>query len=241
MPLPRPALLLLLVLLTSAASAQKTVDTQQLGWVRYHLRLPLQGPYALRQELEERAYWFPWRQHQLVSRSVVERRLGRDWNAGLGLTVFRQSLPHDPHAVITQTRTEIRPMLELAGLQTLSEKLALHHRYWAELRYFGGGDGGLSFANYRFRYRLELRYRPHPDWQLRAFDEIMVNAGRQVVLNTFDQNRYGGSLQYQFTKQVGAELGYLRWFQQRSSGHEFYDRHIVRFTLHHQLPAPRRD
>ncbi|MBB4080840.1 hypothetical protein GGR28_003479 [Lewinella aquimaris] len=236
MPLLRLLLLLLLLLNTHPAHSQKNVDSQHLLWLRYNLRVPLNETHALRQEVEERTYWFPWRQHQLISRTVVERKLGKGWNAGLGLTAFRQSLPHDPLVPVASVRNELRPMVEIAGYQAFSEKVGLHHRYWGELRYFEAPEGGFAFSNYRFRYRAELRYLPTTKLQVRAFEEILLNAGKQIALNVFDQNRYGASVQYFPTKRVGFELGYLNWFQQRPSGQEFYDRHIVRFTVHHQLP-----
>ncbi|MCP9237345.1 DUF2490 domain-containing protein [Lewinella sp. JB7] len=236
MPPNRLLWLLPLLLILHPAPAQKTVDSQQLLWLRYNLRAPLNEAYALRLEVEERTYCFPWRQHQLISRTLLERKLGKGWNAGVGLTAFRQSLPHDPRVPVSSVRNELRPMVEVAGYQAFSAKVGLHHRYWGELRYFEAPEGGFAFANYRFRYRAELRYLPTTRVQVRAFEEILLNAGKQVAQNVFDQNRYGASVQYFPTKRVGFELGYLNWFQQRPSGREFYDRHIVRFTIHHQLP-----
>src|SRR5690554_890224 len=87
---------LLLGLFSTSVKAQKKVDTQQLLWTRYYLKLKLHDNYQIRQEVEERTYWFPWRQHQFVTRTFAERKLGKGWNAGLGFTYFLQSLPHNP-------------------------------------------------------------------------------------------------------------------------------------------------
>lgn len=64
---------LLFGLFSATIQAQKNVETQQ----RYSLKLKLNDHYQLRQEIEERAYWFPWRQHQFVSRTAAERKLGK--------------------------------------------------------------------------------------------------------------------------------------------------------------------
>lgn len=216
--------------------SQKNVDTQSLLWMRYYLHIPVNNTYRIQQELEERTYWFPWRQHQLVSRTFVQRKLGKNWSTGLGFTYFQQSLPHNPEVTDYYNQSELRPQLELAAKQPLTTTLQLHHRYWAEFRYFETSYGSAyHYGNTRFRYKLELSYAPVSQLTLKAFDEIHVNIGNQIVQNVFDQNRYGGSIQYQPTKQLGFELGYLNWFQQRKSGVDFYNRNIIRFTLHHTL------
>ena len=223
------------VLLAGEAWSQKQVETQHLLWARYYLRVKLNDTYQLRQEWEERAYWFPWRQHQWVSRTHVERKLAKGWQAGLGFTYFLQSLPHDPRVKGYTNQVELRPQLELGHRQALADRWALHHRYWGEFRFFEALKGGFAFGNVRLRYKAELRYTPRPRWTVRAFNEVHLNLGRQIVHNVFDQNRLGGSVQYLPWDHWGFELGYFNWFQQRRSGLDFYNRHIVRVTVHHLI------
>ncbi len=232
---PTGILVLILTLTSTTLVAQKNIETQQLLWVRYSLKLKLNDNYQIRQEIEERTYWFPWRQHQFVSRTHLERKLGKGWNTGAGFTYFIQSLPHDPTATNYTNQLELRPQLEMANKQTVSEKISLHHRYWSEFRFFEQPDGSLEYGNTRLRYKLELSYSPIPQLTLRAFDEIHINIGRKIDQNVFDQNRYGTSIQYKPLENLGLELGYFNWFQQRKSGIDFYNRHIIRFTLHQSI------
>lgn len=230
-------IVLFAIVFTSAfgVEAQKNIETQHLLWTRYYLKLTLNDHYLIRQEIEERAYWFPWRQHQFVSRTFAERNLGKDWNAGLGFTYFIQSLPHDPEIADFNNQTELRPLIEIAYKQTISEKITLHHRYWSEFRFFEQPNGSFEFGNNRIRYKIEIRYSPIPNLTLKAFDEVHINIGGKIVQNVFDQNRYGASLQYMPIETFGFELGYFNWYQQRKSGVDFYNRHIVRFTIHHSI------
>lgn len=228
-------LIILVVFCSLHLNAQKKIDNQQLLWVRYALKLKINDTYQIRQEIEERTYWFPWRQHQFVSRTHVERKLGKGWNAAVGFTYFLQAIPQKPEVKAYENVTELRPQLELAYKQTVSEKLTIHHRYWAEFRFFEQPDGTFEFWNTRFRYKLEVSYAPTPKVTLKAFDEIHINVGKNIVLNVFDQNRYGASVQFMPTRNFGVELGYFNWFQQRPSGVDFYNRDIVRFTIHHTI------
>ena len=63
----------------------------------------------------------------------------------------------------------------------------------------------------------------------------MVNVGRKIVKNTFDQNRIYGALNYSFKPSFSIELGYMNWYQQRSNGVDFYNRNIFRLSLFHQI------
>ena len=223
------------IVLLASANAQKNVESQRLLWTRYALKLKLNDKYQIRQEIEERTYRNPWRQHQFVLRTFAERKLGKTWNAGLGITYFQQSLPNDPEIKDYTNQLELRPQLEIAYLQTISDKIKLHHRYWSEFRFYEQSNGLFEYRNNRTRYKLELRYSPNPKVTLIAFDEIFINIGGKIVQNVFDQNRYGASVQYMPIKNLGLELGYFNWFQQQATGVDFYKRDIIRFTIHHSI------
>lgn len=226
-------LVFLITLCSKDVVAQKNVETQQLLWNRYYLKVKLSENFQLHQELEERTYWFPWRQHQFLSRTHFKRELGKNWNVGLGFTYFLQSLPNDPEVTDYTNRIELRPQFEIAHEQKLSEKIQLYHRYWSEFRFFEQSDNSFDYRNNRTRYKLELRYSLTPRLTLKAFDEIHINIGRKIIQNVFNQNRFGGSFQYMLKDNLSFELGYFNWYQQRSSGVDFYNRHIVRFTIRH--------
>ncbi len=232
-----------MMLLTLPAIAQKKVEKQDLLWTRYALKVRLSDNWMIRQELENRTYWFPWRQHQFVTRTLVDRKLGKGWNAGAGFAYFNHSLPNDALLIISDNQAELRPQLEVGYKQDISDKWGVSHRYWSEFRFMQQEDGSFKMENNRTRYKLEVRYQATPKISVQLYDEILLNIGGNIVQNVFDQNRYGASVQYMPVKNLGFELGYINWFQQRKSGIDFYDRNIVRFTIHHQInlqqPTPK--
>ncbi len=235
-PIKHTFLLLITIgLLANNVIGQKQIDSQELLWSRYNLKLKVNENYQVIQELEERTYCFPWRQHQFVSRTHLERKLGNGWSSGIAFTYFRQALPHDPEISNYTINEELRPQVELEYKQVLSKKITFSHRYWSEFRFFEQPDGSYDYSNNRTRYKLELRYSPTSTITLKTFDEIFINIGGQIVQNVFDQNRYGGSIQYMPQSNFGVEVGYFNWFQQRKSGVDFYNRNIVRLTIHHTI------
>lgn len=227
---------LLLIGIPYGIQAQNKVEDQDLLWVRYNLRLPVGDNWTIVQELEERTYWFPWRQHQFLSRTHLERKFGAGWNAAAGFAFFSHTSPQDPEIRRFETRAELRPHLESGYMQDLHPKWAISHRYRTDFRFFEQDNGGFGFKNIRMRYKLELQFKPAEAVTLKAFDEIHLNLGNKITYNVFDQNRYGASVQYMPWLNFGLECGYLRWFQQQASGNEFFRRNIIRITIHHIIP-----
>ncbi|BDD06723.1 DUF2490 domain-containing protein [Aureibacter tunicatorum] len=216
-------------------NAQKNIDSQKLLWIRYFLKLKLTETYQIKHEFEERTYCFPWRQHQFVSRTHLARKMNYGWNTAIGFTYFVQSLPHDPEISNFENNIELRPQLEVANKQPISSKFSIHHRYWSEFRFFEQPDHSFDFENIRIRYKLELRYALSKQLTVKAFDEIHLNIGKKITQNVFDQNRYGTSIHYMPVENFGFEIGYFNWYQQRASGIDFFNRHIIRFTIHHEI------
>ena len=99
---------------------------------------------------------------------------------------------------------------------------------------------GYNF-NFRFRYQLTADYivfkskDKKQSVSLRAADEIMVNAGKNIVYNMFDQNRIYGAVLYQPVRDFTFELGYMYLFQQRSSGSQYLHGDIIRLNILHRI------
>ncbi len=228
-------LLVAITLISISVHSQKNVEQQNLVWTRYSLKLKFDSHWSASQELENRTYWFPWRQHQFVSRSMGRYQLKNGFGIGTGFAYFLQALPQDPEVKEYSNQPEIRPEFELSYMHNISDKISINHRHWTELRYFKLEDEDYEFGNYRFRYKLELQYRPSTTITFRAFDEIFINAGKNITNNVFDQNRIGASILYMPWKNFGVELGYIKWYQKQPSGIDFYDRNIIRFTIHQTI------
>lgn len=234
---------LLFLLISTLAFAQKKVEKQQLIWYGYYNTLKFNENWSLLSEIQERQFYNPTAQHQLVFRSNVERKLLGNWNASAGMTYFLQN-PNNPDSDGNLTVPEFRPDIGFNNKQKLGF-LTISHRYKAEARFFHDVEnnelsGGYRFSNFRFRYQLGLEF---PIWKkeekekivLKLKDEIMFNVGKKVVKNTFDQNRVYLALNYKINDSYAVEMGYMNWFQQQKTGVDFYNRDILRFSLFHTI------
>ena len=95
--------------------------------------------------------------------------------------------------------------------------------------------------NWRFRYNVALtipltqRLLQPSTLFLLMSNEVMVNAGKRIVYNYFDQNRSFAGLGYQFNRKTGAHLGYLFIFQQDDVANHYIHTHAIRLFFFHNL------
>ncbi|MCB0510396.1 MAG: DUF2490 domain-containing protein [Chitinophagales bacterium] len=230
-------LLLSIILIPSYyfAFAQKEISRQHLLWTRYDLNISFTPKWSIQQELEERSYFFPWKQHQFIARTNLHFKFIPNWTSSLGFSYFLQSSPQDPFIKEIDNKVELRPQIGLSNNFQLNDKLSLQNRYWSEFRIFEESKGHFAYGNVRLRYQIKLNYQVLKKLQLGVFNEVHINIGKKIIYNVFDQNRIGALINYNPIKNLGIELAYFNWYQQRASGYQFYSRHILRISIHHNI------
>jgi len=63
-------------------------------------------------------------------------------------------------------------------------------------------------------------------------DEILLQFGPDVVLNTFDQNRLFGGIKQALSPSWSFDFGYMLVYQQKSSGYQYDKNHTVRLFFY---------
>lgn len=66
-------------------------------------------------------------------------------------------------------------------------------------------------------------------------DEVHINFGRQIVLNTFDQNRFYLGFKYQLSEHSNLQLGYMNVFQQLAAGNRYRSVNAARLFFFQNL------
>ena len=216
--------------------AQTSYDNQQLLWLRFFQKTQFNKNWQSKSEIENRDYINPRREHQLVLRLVVDRKIHKNISATLGIAYFKQYLPHNPKIESSNNTNEYRPQFEFIYHQNINNKFNLTIRNRNDFRFIENQKTkDLEFSAFRLRLLTELSYEIYPKLQLKVFDELMLNSFYLSNLQTFDQNRYGFGIKYKFSKSFATELGYLNWFQPKNQPNSYFDRDIIRFTLYHDL------
>lgn len=102
--------------------------------------------------------------------------------------------------------------------------LRLEERYRRKLIKDSALGNGYNFS-YRLRYNVRCDYPLKKNngningmMSLLINNEFMVNFGKQVIYNYFDQNRFFVGLKYQVSASTNLQAGYMNLFQQLASG-----------------------
>ena len=234
---------LIFIFFSTFLFGQKNVENQQLLWYGYYNKLQINKNWVLNSEVQERHFYQPLVQHQLVFRTNLDRRILDDINVSLGFVVFLQS-PNDPESESTLMVPELRTDFGFNARKKY-KYFNVNQRFKVEARFFHQTEnnelvGGYQFSNFRMRYQLGLdipliKKQDAEKLILKIKDEVMFNFGKNIVKNVFDQNRIYIGLNYPMNKNLAFEAGYLNWFQQRPSGTDFYNRDIIRFSVFHTI------
>ena len=225
----------------SIAQEKKNIDSQSLIWTRYYNQLELNTRWSIHSEFDNRIFLSPLDQNLFVLRVQGRYKVLEQMELGAGFTYFSVAT-QDPDFYSKFNKPEYRIQQDATLKQNLG-KITLNQRFQIEERFFQNFDkerliSGSTFF-WRFRYRIQGDYN---FWQkkkqfLKAIisDEIMINAGKKVINNTFDQNRIYAGLQYGINSSLAIELGYMNSFQQRSTEVDYFNRNIIRLSIYHKL------
>lgn len=124
---------------------------------------------------------------------------------------------------------------------SLMQWFRLEERYRRNLADADHLDNSYAF-NFRMRYNFLMqvplsknnKFKPGSfSWILN--DEVHVNFGKEVVYNTFDQNRFFTGFSYQTNKTDNIQFGYMNLFQQMASGNTYRSLHTIRIIYFHNL------
>lgn len=224
----------------SAQNVKKT-DQQTLTWIRYYNIFPLSEKWAIHSEFDNRSFVNPIHENLFVIRSQARYRATKLMDFGAGFAYFNVNT-QNPNVDPDYSVPEYRAQQDMTLINDIA-KITFHNRFQLEERFIQKADkNGLlndfSFA-YRFRYRLQSMFtlweKEKQSIKGTISDEVLFNYGKDNRRNTFDQNRFYVALRYHFNPNIGVELGYLKNFQRRSSGLDFYDRDIIRLTVYHRI------
>ena len=122
----------------------------------------------------------------------------------------------------------------------LMQWIRLEERYRQKLLNESELDNSFAF-NFRIRYNFLMQVPLSKKlFQPNAFsfilnDEVHINFGKQILYNTFDQNRFFVGLGYQTTKTDNIQFGYMNLFQQLAAGNQYRSLHTARVSYFHNV------
>ena len=236
----------LLICIISQAQTQKNIDHQSIIWTRYYNQLSLNNKWSLGFEFDNRLFLKPVTENLYVARIQGRYKISDQLETGIGFAHFSVAT-QEPEINYSFNIPEYRTQQDITWKQVV-DKVTFNLRFQLEERFIQNANkqellSGTTFS-WRFRYRIQGDYTfwKKENYFLKAIlsDELMINFGKKIIKNKFDQNRIYAAIQYGLNKNIALELGYLNSFQQRTNGIDYFNRDIVRFSIFHKLRLQKR-
>jgi hypothetical protein len=240
---------LLFILLTNTAifaQTERNVDHQSILWTRYNNQLTLNNKWSFHSEFDNRLFLKPVKENLYVIRVQGRYKINEHLETGVGFAYFSVAT-QIPKVTYHFNTPEYRGQQDITWKQNAG-KTTFNQRFQLEERFIHNANKeellpGTTFS-WRFRYRLQVDYtfwkKENQFLKAVLYDEIMFNFGKNIIKNTFDQNRIYAALQYGINKNIAFELGYLNSFQRRANGIDYFNRDIIRFSIFHKIKVQKK-
>jgi hypothetical protein len=232
-------LALVTLLPLSAVSAQSSPSREALAWLAYFGRVDLTSRWYATGEFHERRWLDPFRVHQRLTRTHLQRRLAGGLSLGVGYTYFQQGV-QDPERPALPLVNEHRPHVQADLSQAVTPRFTINHRLrgeWRAVPVTAAGralDGEYTHAG-RARYRFGVDTRLTSRFGaplLRISDEYHVMFADRPV--SFDQNRLQAGIDWRLSRDVTLETAYLWWHQRLRNG-AIVNRDYIRLSINHRI------
>jgi len=207
-------------------------------WVGYFSHIKLKGKWAINSDLQYRTRNGISQSSQLLFRSGLSYSFNNKLEVTVGAAHFSFFLKD------IKTRGEWRPWQEVKvsdqiGNVKISNRFRFEQRFNEIVK--DGNPSGNYLFNWRFRHRIDIRvpFNKENENGNNVYgilgNELMINAGDNIQVNYFDQNRLYVGLNYEINKKISVQLQYTHIWQLTSSAKEMNFINVLRFNFYHTI------
>lgn len=119
--------------------------------------------------------------------------------------------------------------------------ISVLHRFrneqrWQQIMVNDAWTGQDKFTD-RIRYLISFNIPifKKKSWpSLAISDEIMIQFGKDIVYNTFDQNRIFIGIKQSITPKISFDFGYMNVYQEKKSGYQYDNNHTLRLFFYYK-------
>jgi hypothetical protein len=214
------------------AQNDRLKDENTILWPQVHFVIPLNKKWdALAEYQWRRTDGFKHWQQSLL-RTAIQYKLNTQVSIAAGYA-WVETFSYGDYPTITHGSFPEHRLYEQVQLKNTFNKLLVNQRVRIEQRFVGRRAPGTERSieewvfSHRFRYLLKLQHPITTSGKLytAVADEVFISAGKNVGVNTFDQNRLMFLIGAKLHSKVNFETGYIS--QTLVQGRRVNDRTIV--------------
>ena len=220
---------LFLFLFSNQATAQKLINDQYQSWVSVNTTAKVYKNFSILADVHIRRNKF------FADRSFEFIRTAIQYNVDDKLS-FAIGYAHMWMAADNTTIKEENRMFEQVQYVSKFGKVILLQKVRNEQRWANPIVGVNTFSD-RVRILNSLTIPVFKNKYLPAIalaDEVCVQFGRDIVYNTFDQNRWFVGIKQQVSKTISFDLGYMEVLQQKAAINSYDNNHTFRWFVYYQ-------
>lgn len=242
------ALLVVFLIITQAVFSQKQTTHVQQIWTAYFNQTRFSDKWGLWADFHLRT-----KEDFTQDLATVIARIGLMYylNDNTKLTAGYGYVANHPIANTNLMQPEHRPWQQIQWHTKypkvrLMQYIRLEERFRRKILNSQELGEGHNF-NYRVRYNIFLNaplsknaFAPGT-FSFIANDEVHINFGKEIVYNTFDQNRFFIGFGYHPNSHDQLQFGYMNVFVQTGAGSAYRSIHAIRLFYAHNLDARRKN
>jgi hypothetical protein len=222
---------------TVGFSQRKTIHSDQ-QWIQYYSQFELSKKWIGGFDAGYR--WKDGERFQYIARVGIGYQLNQRFRISSGFATTGNYTNSD------LTRIEFRPYEEILHSGG-GKRILFLQRFRVEERFFKilaqDAIPASHDFNFRFRYQISLsipivtlsQSRPDKRISLGISDEVFINAGKEIVYNTFDRNRIVVGPIFHFSKSFSVALSYMMQYTKLNQPATYNWDDVVWLTARHTI------
>lgn len=220
----------------SLRAQSKTVNKQSQSWFSVNSVIKLSGHWALLADIHTRRNHFLADNNFYFARAGIQYSIDKNLSVALGYGhLWAYPATKDWHTVAHENRIYQQLQYSSAWKKVAVVQRIRNEQRWQQKIANDQFTGQHRFSN-RLRYLLSLNIPVFKKKNLPAIsvsDELLLQFGKEIVYNTFDQNRLFWGIREQLSPALSFDLGYMRVYQQKRSGYEYDLNHTFRLFVYY--------
>lgn len=225
------SLLLLHVLSYHCFAQSKTVNDVSQSWTSLNSTIRFSKHWGLVADAHLRRTNFLADPNFYFLRTGVQYWINDHFSltAGIGRMLLAPTTPNWEHFAKENRIYQQALLTNKLGRIGMLQRIRNEQR-WVEKIANDQFTGEYKFSN-RIRYLLAFNIPifKNPNYpSLSLSDELMIQFGKEIVYNTFDQNRLFLGIRQPLSKTLNFDFGYMLSYQQKASGYQYDRIHTLR-------------
>ena len=224
------------ILLLGQNSPKKEVNVQTQSWIALIASFKIDDRWGIATDAHMRRNDFASTNSFVIVRAGASYEMAPSLSGTIGYAHLWLSPSNPDWSTIANENRIYQQLLYSSkiGIITLTQRIRNEQR-WQEVIVNDQISGDLRFTN-RVRYLLGCiipisQHKSFP--MLVVSDEVLLQFGKDVVYNTFDQNRIFIGIKQSISENWSYDFGYMQVFQQKASGYQYDQNHTLRLFFYY--------